>query len=96
MPCKPLNYYNDLAKQVNQFLYDTEKNLAITLPVQNLLKDFDFDAGVTVRVEVDVFVEQLDVELGLGAAVHALGGNLHPFLQAVHHSFLVTQLQKEE
>ena len=75
-------------------LYDTEKNLVITLPVQNLLKDFDFDAGVTVRVEVDVFVEKLDVELGLGAAVHALGGNLHPFLQAVHHSFLVTQLQK--
>ena len=42
---------------MNRFLYGTEKNLVIALPVQNLLKDFDFDAGVTVRVEVDVLVE---------------------------------------
>ena len=28
-----------------------------TLPVQNLLKDFDLDAGVTVLIKVNVFVE---------------------------------------
>ena len=46
-------------------------------------------------VEEDVLVQQLDVQLGLGARVHALRRDLDALLQAIEDTFGVTKLRKE-
>lgn len=65
-------------------------------PLQDLADVLDADGGDLLLVEVDVLVEELDVELDLGAGVHALGGDLEALFQAVVDALFVTELERKK